>query len=75
MNWLQALSESYDNYSIHIGKEEKVPLVPIFHTTQNADVEIILNIEGEIQKSRLVENNKVTVIPCTEESSLSLIHI
>lgn len=69
MNWLQALSESYDNYSTHIGREEKVPLVPIFHTTQHADVEIILSIEGEIQKSRLVENNKSTVIPCTEESS------
>lgn len=69
MTWLQALSESYDNYSIHIGKEEKVPLVPIFHTTQNADIEIILNTEGEIQKSRLIEDNKVTVIPCTEESS------
>lgn len=69
MSWLQTLSQSYDNYSACIGKEEKVPLVPIFHTTQNADIEIIITIQGEILKSRLVADEKVTIIPCTEESS------
>jgi CRISPR-associated protein Csd1 len=53
-----------------IGKiedEKEVPLLPICHTTQKAQIEIVIDQQGDFKRARVVPNAR-TVIPCTESS-------
>jgi CRISPR-associated protein Csd1 len=50
---MQKLAETYDNCSSQIGilvddedGKNKVPLLPIAHTTQNMQIEITIDIDG-----------------------------
>lgn len=63
MSWLVTL---YDTYNNVFGKPNG-PL-PIAHTTQNAEVEVILDIGGSFVGSRVVDSEK-TIIPCSESSA------
>jgi CRISPR-associated protein Csd1 len=45
------------------------PLLPIAHTTQNADIEVQIDIDGNFIRSYVVESDKQTMIPCSESSS------
>lgn len=63
MSWLTMLYDTYNNVSCEDG-----PL-PIAHTTQNADVEILLDMEGNFLSCGVVEGHKQTLIPCTESSA------
>lgn len=50
-------------------EEENIILLPIAHSTQNAQIEVELNLRGEFKEARKVEKrNAVTVIPVTEDS-------
>ena len=80
MNWLQRLSETYDNCSHAIGKIEKrkiknkavalTPLLPICHTMQNAHIEVTLDETGAFLSAKVVDKDDApTLIPCTEFSS------
>lgn len=80
MNWLQRLSETYDNCSEAIGKIEKkkiknkevalTPLLPICHTMQNAHIEVTLDEAGIFLSAKVVDKvDAPTLIPCTESSS------
>lgn len=55
-----------------IGKnddEKKIPLLPICHTTQKAQIEIVIDQEGNFRRAKLVDNDDArTIIPCTEKS-------
>lgn len=76
MSWLEKLHETYKNCAARIGQLESVGkkgkqicLLPIFHTTQNAQIEITIDLEGRFKRARVVQKNEAsTVIPCTEES-------
>ncbi|MDD3150409.1 MAG: type I-C CRISPR-associated protein Cas8c/Csd1 [Candidatus Gastranaerophilales bacterium] len=72
MNWMQRLYETYENCQSMIGKIEddsKVPLLPICHTTQKAQIEIVIDGEGNFQRARVVPKGQArTIIPCTEAS-------
>lgn len=77
MNWIQSLYETYENCQHMIGvieedKEgkEQVPLLPICHTTQKAQIEITLDAKGNFRRARNVGKDEArTIIPCTEKSA------
>jgi CRISPR-associated protein Csd1 len=77
MNWIQSLYETYKNCQNMIGvieedKEgkEQVPLLPICHTTQKAQIEITLDAKGNFRRARVVGKDEArTIIPCTEKSA------
>lgn len=73
MNWIQSLYETYENCQNMIGvveDESQVPLLPICHTTQKAQIEIALDSKGNFRRARVVDKNEArTIIPCTEKSA------
>lgn len=72
MSWIQKLYETYENCQslIGVGTDEKeVPLLPICHTTQKAQVEIVIDQNGNFKRARVIPKNEArTIIPCTETS-------
>ncbi len=68
MSWLPRLIETYDQCK---GKEVdgSAPLMPICHTTQNAQIEIVLDGAGQFRRASVLEKAQgATLIPCTEAS-------
>lgn len=70
------LSDIYDAYEDLVGKEdnEQPILLPLYHSTVNAQIEVALDEEGNLiaALSRLIEKEdvgKVTIIPVTEDSA------
>lgn len=72
MSWIQKLYETYENCQSMIGKvisEKEVPLLPICHTTQKAQIEIVIDQDGDFKRARVVPKDDArTIIPCTESS-------
>ena len=73
MAWLKTLAETYDVYSELAGveKNDQAVLLPISHSTFNAQIEVTVNEEGNFKNARKLEKGKdvVTVIPVTEDSA------
>jgi CRISPR-associated protein Cas8c/Csd1, subtype I-C/DVULG len=69
MSWIENLSRTYElQPQSAIGRsDEGTPLLPLCHTTNKAQIEIILDAEGNFRGAKVVD--EVTIIPCTEESS------
>lgn len=68
MSWTSELYQVYEN---NCGKEdEKITLLPVSHSTANAQIEISISEEGEFRgAARLADkNDSVTIIPVTEDS-------
>ncbi len=72
MSWIQKLYETYNNCQSMIGAgsdENEVPLLPICHTTQKAQIEITIDGNGSFRGARVISKNEArTIIPCTEAS-------
>jgi len=72
MSWIHKLYETYENCQSMIGKvasEKEVPLLPICHTTQKAQLEIVIDHQGNFKRARVVPKDDArTIIPCTEGS-------
>lgn len=72
-SWIQNLYETYENSQSMIGTgsdENEVPLLPICHTTQKAQIEIVLDESGNFKRARVVPKDESrTIIPCTESSA------
>lgn len=70
MSWINKLYETYENCQSMIGvgsNEQDIPLLPICHTTQKAQIEIVINQEGEFRRARVLSKDEArTIIPCTE---------
>jgi len=73
MSWIQKLAETYDNCKSMIGvgsDDNEVPLLPICHTTQKAQIEITLDENGNFRRARVIPKDESrTIIPCTEDSA------
>lgn len=73
MSWIAQLYETYENCKDAVGviqADNKTPLLPIAHSTQNAQVEVVINGEGNFVSAEVVDkDDAVTIIPCTEDSS------
>lgn len=72
MSWIQKLYETYENCQSMIGKvasERTVPLLPICHTTNKAQIEIVIDHQGNFKRARIVPKDDArTIISCTESS-------
>ena len=72
MSWIQKLYETYESCQSMIGKvasEKEVPLLPICHTTNKAQIEIVIDHQGNFKRARVVTKDDArTIIPCTESS-------
>lgn len=67
MSWLSMLYETYQNLSQSELYEE---LLPIAHTTQQAQLEVIVNEYSEFVDAKVIEKEDAeTLIPCTEQSA------
>lgn len=70
--WMQKLYETYEQCYTSTRLHEAgsdVPLLPICHTTQQAQIEVIIDIDGNFLGARVVPREEATtVVPCTEES-------
>ena len=69
MSWT---SELYEIYRQHCGRntaDEGEILLPVSHSTANAQIELTINEQGEFVTARTIEkSDAVTVIPVTEDS-------
>lgn len=74
MNWAEELIDLYEKNSDKAGIIEKrndVPyvLLPPFHTTVTAQIEVTINENGTFMRATAVDNSeKFTIIPITEKS-------
>lgn len=76
MTWMQNLYLTYDKNERSIGKFEKksndqeFALIPVSHTTQSAQIEVILDMKGNFVSAKVVDKSDAsTIIPCTEASA------
>lgn len=73
MSWIQKLYETYNNSEELIGAgsdDNSVPLLPICHTTQKAQIEIILDHDGDFQSARVIPKiDARTIIPSSERAA------
>lgn len=71
LSWISKLYETYQNCQDRIGDlEDRVPLLPIAHTTQQAQIEVVVDEGGSFIRSSVINrDDATTIIPCTEESS------
>lgn len=76
MSWMERLCETYDIFAGEVGVmplDGKTPLLPIYHTTQQAQLEIALDMEGNWLSGRgrvITDKGDMTIIiPCTESSA------
>lgn len=74
MSWIQKLYDTYENCSSEVGvagkDKKKTTLLPIAHSTQNAQIEVVLNGKGEFNSARILEKDEsITIIPVTEASA------
>lgn len=74
MNWVEELIDLYEKNSEKAGVVEKrndIPyvLLPPFHTTVTAQIEVTIDENGAFKRAEIVNNNeKLTIIPITEKS-------
>lgn len=72
MSWMEKLYKTYENvHEQHVGKDnDKVPLWPSCHITQNIQVEVVLNDKAQILRARVIpKEQSMTIIPATEGSA------
>ncbi len=71
MGWMKELSDTYDNCSHMVGVEDETGniLLPVAHSTQNAQVEVVIDLKGNfIKAEEIPKDEAVTIIPVTEDS-------
>ncbi len=73
MSWIQKLYETYDQCAGAPQFADAEPsLLPICHVTQNAQIEIVLDDQGNFlgARAQVIEkgNDQKTIVPCTEDS-------
>ena len=73
MAWLKTLAETYDVYAGLAGveKNEQAVLLPISHSTFQAQIEVTIDRNGRFLAAKKLEKGKdaVTIIPVTEDSA------
>ncbi len=74
MAWLKTLAETYDVYSKLAGEEKNAQavLLPISHSTFNAQIEVTISEDGDFRGAQKLEDKGkgvVTIIPVTEDSA------
>jgi len=72
MNWIEALYHTYNNCVSEVGaiKEGRDELLlPLSHTTQNANIEVTLDHHANFVSAKVIpKKQQKTLVPCTEQS-------
>jgi len=71
VGWINSLYKTYENNSVAVGEidSDETVLLPISHSTQNAQIEVTIDEYGKFLRAEKVEKiNAVTIIPVTEDS-------
>ncbi|MFQ9798319.1 MAG: hypothetical protein ACLR23_04605 [Clostridia bacterium] len=58
MSWIDKLYETYENCQEYVGKDREDMLLPIAHTTNNAQIQVTLNQDAEIVMAEKVPKGK-----------------
>lgn len=73
MTWLKTLAETYDVYAdlAGIDRNGQAVLLPISHSTFNAQIEVTIDKDGNFLNAKKLEKggDVVTIIPVTEDSA------
>ena len=71
MSWLPECAAVYDKIGKDAGtKVNGILLLPLFHSTQNAQIEVNVSTEGKFAFATIIDKaNQVTMIPVTEDSA------
>ena len=71
MSWIEKLYTTYENNLTHIGdRNDEIPLLPVCHTTQKAQVNVVVDGSGNFIRATVVPKTEArTIIPATEESA------
>lgn len=73
MSWMQKLYDTYENCQALIGDTEGsgTPLMPVYHTTQQAQIEAVIDTDGSWRSAKVLadKSDRTTLIPCTEKSA------
>lgn len=51
--WLKTLAETYDTYAdlAGVNKNDQAVLLPISHSTFNAQIEVMINLSGDFEEN------------------------
>ena len=71
MSWIEKLYQTYENNTDKIGDpNDLIPLFPICHTVQNAQIEIVIDGDGNFSRATVIsKDDSPTIVPCTEASA------
>lgn len=71
MSWIEKLYQTYENNTGKIADpNDAIPLLPLFHTTQNAQLHVVLDGNGKFLDANVVSKEDAqTIIPATEASA------
>ncbi|MBE1553054.1 type I-C CRISPR-associated protein Cas8c/Csd1 [Sporosarcina limicola] len=76
MSWMKRLYDVYENNSDVVGEFEsrgegqRFTLLPVSHVTQSAQIEVLLDREGNFFKARVVSKDEArTILPATLDSA------
>ena len=71
MSWIEMLHQTYENNLDNIANpNDTIPLLPLFHSTQNAQVHIVLDGNGNCVDANVVmKDDAQTIIPASEASA------
>jgi len=71
MSWIEKLYQTYENNLASIANpKDAVPLLPLFHSTQNAQLVVVLDGQGNmLDASVVMKDDAQTIIPATEASA------
>ena len=68
MSWIQKLYQTYER-NAGCEPDGSELLMPICHTTQQVQIEIVLDADGAFKRAAVLDKNACnTMIPCSEES-------
>ncbi len=72
VSWINDLYLTYENNEDRVAEDlsAKAILLPIAHSTQNAQIEIVISKEGEFVRAySIAKGDAITIIPVTEDSA------
>lgn len=67
MSWISKLYETYGQALERYGDDPQQMIMPIYHTPQNAHINIVLHGEGNFLRAQVLEKTQI-VLPATEKS-------
>src|SRR5699024_535138 len=73
---MQQLSKVYDNNETQVGnfeerRNQRITLLPVSHVMQSAQIEILIDSEGNFISAKVIEKeNARTIVPVTTDSAI-----